>query len=82
MLKGLITHTNAHLHVSDMLPYEVDVVPMVFFFFLSWQRKVYTLKISSYKTSEIYVDFVHVSASSKYNFQSNVITLICVTYKK
>lgn len=30
MLKGLITHTNAAHHISDMLSYKFDVVPMLF----------------------------------------------------
>jgi hypothetical protein len=32
MLKGLITHTNALLHISDMLSYKFDVVHMLFSF--------------------------------------------------
>jgi len=32
MLKGLIAHTNALVHISDMLSYIFDVVPMLFSF--------------------------------------------------
>jgi hypothetical protein len=59
MLKGLIIHTNALLHISDMLSYKFDVVPMLFSFLTEGHVHFKDIIILKFRTVHLFVFLPH-----------------------